>query len=259
MNAGTAGFLAPDWPAPPGVRAVMTLRSGGASAAPYDSFNLGAAVGDDPAAVAANRARLLQHLGGARPAWLRQVHGCTVLQLDEHTPEHPEASADATWTATPGRACVVGVADCLPVLLAARDGRAVAAAHAGWRGLSGGVLEATLSALQQGAGVAPGELVAWLGPCIGPHHFEVGEDVLRAFGADPHAPDPGAFTPRVRADGSAGWLCNLPLLARHRLQRAGVPLVTADGSCTVEDRSRFFSYRRDRVTGRMVAAIWLQR
>lgn len=259
MNTGTAGFLVPDWPAPPGVRAVMTLRSGGASAAPYDSFNLGTAVGDDPAAVAANRSRLLQQLEGARPAWLRQVHGCTVLQLDEHTPEHPEPGADAAWTVAPGRACVVGVADCMPVLLAARDGRAVAAAHAGWRGLSGGVLEATLAALQQGAGVAPAELVAWLGPCIGPHHFEVGEDVLRAFGADPGAPDPDAFTPRRRADGSAGWLCNLPVLARRRLQRAGVPLVATDGRCTVEDRSRFFSYRRDRVTGRMVAAIWLQR
>jgi polyphenol oxidase len=259
VNAGTAGFLAPDWPAPPGVGAVMTLRSGGASSAPYGSFNLGTAVGDDPAAVAANRARLLQRLGGARPAWLRQVHGSTVLRLDEATPERPEASADAAWTATPGRACVVGVADCLPVLLAARDGRAVAAAHAGWRGLAGGVLEATLAALQQGAGVAPDGLVAWLGPCIGPRRFEVGEDVLRAFGADPAAPDPGTFTPSRRADGSAAWLCNLPALARLRLQRAGVPQVAADGSCTVEDGSRFFSYRRDRVTGRMVAAIWLQR
>lgn len=261
MSAGrdTAAFLEPDWPAPRGVRAVMTLRSGGASAPPYDSFNLGAAVGDDPAAVQANRARLLQRLGGARPAWLRQVHGSSVLALDAATPEHPEPPADAAWTTTPGRACLVGVADCMPVLFAARDGRAVAAAHAGWRGLAGGVLEATLAALRHGAGVAASDVVAWLGPCIGPRQFEVGEDVLRAFGADPADPAPRHFVPRPRADGSPAWRCDLPALARERLAAAGVAQVSASGLCTVEDGSRFFSFRRDRVTGRMAAAVWIER
>ena len=254
-GADAPSFLVPDWPVPAGVQALMTLRGGGCSAAPRDSFNLSMGVGDDRQAVLANRQRLVQRMG-ARPTWLHQVHGHTVLRLTPDTPEHPPVTADAAWTTEPGMACMVGAADCMPVLFAAHDGSAVAAAHAGWRGLAGGVLESTLQALQQGAGVAPSALRVWLGPCIGPRQFEVGEDVRQAFGQAPDAADPALFVVRPRADGSAAWLANLPQLARRRLLAAGVSDITDAAACTVEDPSRFFSYRRDRVTGRMVAAIW---
>lgn len=233
----------------------MSLRGGGTSAAPWHSLNLGVAVGDDPAAVATNRSRFAAALG-ARPLWLRQVHGSQVLRLrgDEDSDHLPPA--DAAWTTEAGVACTVQVADCLPVLLCAADGRAVAAAHAGWRGLAGGVLEATLLALQQGAGVAAPQVLAWLGPCIGPRQFEVGADVLLALGHNPAAPDAERFVPRARPDGSPRWLAHLPLLARDRLQAAGVVHITTADECTVEAASRFFSFRRSGVTGRMAAAVW---
>lgn len=258
-------LLRPDWPAPPGVVAAMSTREGGVSAAPWHSLNLGVAVGDDAAAVTENRARFAAALG-ARPTWLRQVHGIHVIRLRaDQTPDQPEAPlesekpADAAWTSDPGIACTVQVADCLPVLFAARNGRAVAAAHAGWRGLSAGVLEATLQALQQGADVAPGDVVAWLGPCIGPRQFEVGADVLRAFSDELGNPlDADSFVPRHRAGGSARWLANLQRLAQRRLVAAGVGAVSLSAGCTVEEESRFFSFRRDGVTGRMAAAIFLR-
>jgi YfiH family protein len=153
-------------------------------------------------------------------------------------------------------ACMVGAADCMPVLFAARDGVAVGAAHAGWRGLAAGVLEATLQAICQGQGVPATDVSVWLGPCIGPRQFEVGSEVLDVFGQRAAAPDLTHFVPRPRPDGSARWLANLPVLARQRLQAAGVRDITDSALCTVEDPSRFFSFRRDRVTGRMVAAIW---
>lgn len=248
-------LLKPAWLAPAGVGAAMSQRAGGVSAAPWDQLNLGVAVGDAPAAVATNRERFAAALG-ARPVWLRQVHGHQVLQLrgDEDSATLPPA--DAAWTTAANVACTVQVADCLPVLFCAADGSAVAAAHAGWRGLAGGVLEATLFALQQGAGVAPPQVLAWLGPCIGPRQFEVGADVLLALGHDPAAPDAARFLPRARPDGSLRWLANLPLLAQDRLQAAGVVHITAAGGCTVEDESHFFSFRRSGVTGRMAAAVW---
>lgn len=248
-------FLLPDWPAPPGVRALMTLRGGGVSAPPFDSFNLSVGVGDDPAAVQVNRSRFLARLG-AQPTWLRQVHGDAVLHITADTPEHPDEPFDAAWTREPGRACMVGAADCMPVLFATLDGQAVAAAHAGWRGLAGGVLQATLRALCKGQGVQPAQVQAWLGPCIGPRQFEVGADVLQAFGQDPAHPDPAFFVPRARADGSPRWLAHLPALAEQLLRAAGVQRISASRACTVEDPSRFFSFRRDGRTGRMVAAIW---
>ena len=247
-------FLRPDWPAPPGVMALMSTREGGVSVAPWQSLNLGVAVGDDALAVAENRARFAAALG-ARPIWLRQVHGIHVLRLQAGQPEVPAEPADAAWTSEPGIACTVQVADCLPVLFAARNGRAVAAAHAGWRGLAAGVLEATLRALQQDAGVAPADVMAWLGPCIGPRQFEVGADVLQAF-ADPA--DAASFTRRNRPDGSDRWLANLQQLAQRRLAAAGVGLVSTQPACTVEDASRFFSFRRDGVSGRLAAAICLR-
>lgn len=231
-----------EWAAPASVGAFCSTRVGGVSAAPYDSMNLGTAVGDDPAAVAENRRRFGAALG-AEPVWLRQVHGARVVRLGHDA----GLDADAAWTDEPGRACVIQVADCLPVLLARADGRAVGAAHAGWRGLAGGVVEATLAAL------GPGEVVAWLGPCIGPRQFEVGADVLAAF-----AGDEAHFVPRTRADGTPGWLADLPALARARLVRAGVTRVAGGAWCTVEDASRFFSFRRDRLTGRLAAAVWLR-
>ena len=253
----TLQLLRPEWPAPPAVVAAMSTRQGGVSAAPWQSLNLGAAVGDAAAAVAENRARFAAALG-ARPVWLRQVHGVNVLRLDARQAGEsnmPDEPADAAWTDEPGIACTVQVADCLPVLFAARSGRAVAAAHAGWRGLSAGVLEATLRALQQGAGAAPGDVVAWLGPCIGPRQFEVGADVVQAF-TDPL--DAGSFVCRNRADGSARWMANLQRLAQRRLAAAGVGAVSALAACTVEEESRFFSFRRDGVSGRMAAAIFLR-
>lgn len=248
-------LLHPDWPAAPGVHAAMSQRTGGVSLPPWASLNLGGGTGDDVAAVAENRARFAAALG-ARPVWLRQVHGSGVLRLDGSSPGAPLPPADAAWTTEPGVACAVLVADCLPVLMALRDGRAVAAAHAGWRGLVAGVLEATVDAICAGAGAHPDDVVAWLGPCIGARRFEVGADVLLAFGQDPAAADPARFLSRPRADGSPRWLANLPLLARERLARAGVHAVSQAGACTVEDASRFFSFRRDGVTGRHAAAVW---
>ena len=233
----------------------MSLRTGGRSRGPYTSFNLGVAVGDDAATVAAQRHDFAEAIG-ARPVWLGQVHGCHVLRLDRDTPGQPESPADAAWTTEHGIACTVQAADCMPVLFALRDGRAVAAAHAGWRGLAGGVLESTLQVLCAGTGADPAELQVWLGPCIGPRQFEVGADVLQAFGEDPAAPDPARFVPRPRADGSLRWLANLPALASARLRAAGVMALSIDGSCTALDASRFFSFRRDGVTGRMACAIW---
>lgn len=257
MTSPTLPLIRPGWGLA-GVGAAMSTRAGGVSRGPWASLNLGRSVGDDPAAVAENRRRWAAAIG-ARPVWLQQVHGVDVLRLDRDTPEHPGESADAAWTAERGIACVVGAADCLPVLLAAADGRAVAAAHAGWRGLAAGVLEATLAALRQGAGVLPSEVVSWLGPCIGPSQFEVGADVLRAFGADPaqgestHRPH---FRFRARDDGAARWLADLQGLAAERLRLAGVAQIEQVPDCTVEQDSRFFSFRRDRTTGRMAAAVW---
>ncbi len=248
-------LLRPAWPAPPGVGAAMSLREGGVSQGPWTSLNLGVAVGDDPAAVAENRRRFAAAIG-AQPVWLRQVHGCQVLRLDTGTEDASASPADAAWTRERGLACTVQVADCMPVLLALRDGSAVAAAHAGWRGLAAGVLEAAVKALCDGMGALPAEVRAWLGPCIGPRRFEVGEDVLQAFGASAHDADPLRFASRPRADGSPRWLANLPQLARDRLLALGLREVSAAEACTVEDASRFFSFRRDRITGRMAAAIW---
>ncbi|TNF57866.1 MAG: peptidoglycan editing factor PgeF [Burkholderiales bacterium] len=260
-----ADWIVPDWPASDRVGAVFTTRDGGVSAPPFDSFNLGDHVGDDPSAVAANR-RGLGSAMAARPVFLKQVHGTRVVQLDEQMPDGEEA--DACVSTTPGVACTVMVADCLPVLLADRQGRAVAAAHAGWRGLASGVLETSVNALLrvlastgQAADTGPGDLLAWLGPCIGPDAFEVGEEVRQAFmSADSEAE--GAFRPL----GQGKHLADLPWLGRRRLQRLGMEVVAGnDGSaswCTVTQSSRFFSHRRDaRVlgsTGRMAACVWLR-
>jgi YfiH family protein len=239
------GFLRPDWPAPAGVRAAVTTRQGGVSRGPYATLNLALHVGDDPAAVAENRARLRAALElPAEPAWLEQAHGTGVAVL----PGARAGPADAAVTFTQGPVCAVLVADCLPVFLASRAGDRVGIAHAGWRGLAAGVVEATVAALD----CEPAALVAWLGPAIGPAAFEVGGEVRDAFIARDAGAD-AAFRP-----GRAGrWLADLPALARRRLAAAGVAAVTGGGLCTHTDASRFFSYRRDGATGRMAALAWL--
>ena len=260
MNAASDSesvqILMPEWRAPPKVHAAFTLRSGGVSAAPFDSLNLGAHVGDEAAAVVENRRRVRARLSlPEEPAWLEQVHGIEVLDLGRVThscsalddPAGGVAVADAAFTRRPGRVCAVQVADCLPVLLAARDGSAVAAAHAGWRGLAAGVLEATVKRLA----VEPRDLLAWLGPAIGAAHFEVGAEVRQAFLAqDAAAADAFAVNTRGR------WQCDLAGLARRRLDGLGIGAVFGGRWCTYGDASRFFSYRRDGRCGRMAALIW---
>ncbi len=238
----------PAWRAPRTVRAAFTLRGGGVSAPPFDTLNLGDHVGDSPAAVAENRRRVREGLNlPAEPAWLEQVHGTRVADLD--TPGDADSPADAIVTRRAGRVCAVQVADCMPVLFAARDASAVAVAHAGWRGLAAGVLEATVARL----GLAAGELVAWLGPAISARHFEVGGEVRAAFLAG----DPGAaaaFTQNERGR----WQCDLAALARRRLAALGLTEISGASWCTHGDPARFFSFRRDGRCGRMAALIWLE-
>ncbi|VXB28090.1 conserved hypothetical protein [Pseudomonas sp. 8AS] len=236
-------WLTPDWPAPASVRACVTTRAGGVSLAPFDSLNLGDHVEDDPQAVARNRQILTSALH-CQPAWLRQVHGVQVVEADPAR----VAEADASWSATPGIASAVLTADCLPALFCDRAGTRVAAAHAGWRGLAGGVLEATLDAL---ALPAP-EVLVWLGPAIGPQAFEVGAEVREAFLAS-HAEAAQAFTPSANA---GKYLADIYRLARIRLAARGVTAVYGGGLCTVGD-ARFYSYRRAARTGRVASLIWL--
>ena len=256
--------LRPDWPAPAGITALMSTRAGGVSAAPFDSLNLrppelGGDAVDDPEAVRENQRRFAQALG-AQPVWLNQVHGSGVVRLsaDHLRPGQPLPVADASVCTEPGMACTVLVADCLPVLLCSIDGKAVAAAHAGWRGLAGGVVDNAVAALCEAAACGPAEVLAWLGPCIGARAFEVGADVLQAFGVDSAAPDGGLFRPSPRPDGSLRWRADLVGLARARLAALGVGQVSGGAWCTFEDASRFFSFRRAPRTGRMAAAIALR-
>ena len=226
------------------VLAGYTTRDGGCSPAPYHSFNLGAHVGDDPRNVERNRATLLGCLGPrCSVAWLAQVHGSGVV---EAAPAPAPAIADASWTARRELACAVLTADCLPVLIAARDGSVVAAAHAGWRGLAAGVLAATVAALP----VAPQALQAWLGPCIGPCHFRVGPEVRAAFAAATHPQLDAAFR-----DSAQGCFADLRLLGRAQLRRAGVTDIALSDACTACDPDRFYSFRRDGQCGRTAAFI----
>ncbi len=241
----------------PGVQAALTTRAGGVSCSPYDSLNLGNHVGDDAAAVQTNRDRVAHRLA-TRPVWLNQVHGTDVAWLDNASADG--LTADGVCTLAQGVACTILVADCLPVLLSDSQGRVVAAAHAGWRGLAGqagrGILDNTVRAMRER--VSPNiDLRAWLGPCIGPQAFEVGPEVVDAFAGNGFDPQ-GLSQPHPQRAGK--WLLNLPGLARQRLQQLGVTsLAGNDGSagwCTVSDATRWFSHRRDRVSGRLAALIW---
>lgn len=237
-------LITPNWPAPANVKSLQTTRTGGVSTSPYDSFNLGSHVGDNPLAVSRNR-MLLSPLLPSEPLWLNQTHGLTVVDVAQAgcLPE-----ADASVSTHPGAVCVVMTADCLPILLCNEQGSVVGAAHAGWRGLCDGVIESTVNAMK----VPAPTLMAWLGPAIGPARFEVGDEVRAAFVAQ----QPQAAAAFVRS-ASGKWLADLYQLARLRLDALGITRVYGGGLCTYSDPDHFYSYRRDGVTGRMGTFIWL--
>jgi polyphenol oxidase len=242
-------WFEPEWPAPSGVRVVSTLRGepggGGASRAPYACFNLGRNVGDDPLAVAENRRMLRREAGlPAEPAWLAQVHGVTVADLDH---AGPHAAADAAMTRRPGKVCAILTADCLPIVFATDTGDTVAAAHAGWRGMAAGVIGATVRAMA----VQPERLIAWLGPAIGPSHFEVGAEVGEAF----LSADPGAGA-AFKAKAGGKFMADLAMLARRQLEDLGVYRIYGGGECTYAHADKYFSHRRDGVTGRQATLVW---
>lgn len=240
-------FLSPTWPAPPSVRAAVTTRAGGVSTGAYATLNLGAHVGDDPSAVAENRRRVREALKlSVEPTWLNQVHGTNVVEAGAYA-EPP--TADASFARSPGAVCVVLTADCLPVLFCDDAGTCVAAAHAGWRGLVGGVLGATVNALK----TAPQSLMAWLGPAIEQDAFEVGDEVREQFlSRDPANAD--AFVRNARGR----WQADIYTLARHELTRLGVTRIYGGDFACYADSERFFSYRRENRTGRMGTVVWLE-
>jgi polyphenol oxidase len=243
----SVGLVVPQWSAPSTVHAVCTLRTGGVSAAPFASLNLGLHVGDAPDAVAENRRRVRASLAlPDEPCWLAQAHGTRVADADADAQTVPGA-ADAAVTRASGRVLAIQVADCMPVLFASDDGMVVAAAHAGWRGLAAGVLEATVASMQ----IDPRRISAWLGPAIGAQHFEVGAEVRSAFVTEDARAAQG-FVGNARGR----WNCDLLLLARQRLARLGVGAVSAAELCTYAEAQQCFSYRRDGRTGRMAALIW---
>jgi polyphenol oxidase len=260
----TQPYFEPEWPGlPQNVGALSTVRGGGNSKGPYDApdgsggFNLGMHVDDDPVAVAANRALLRRYLPG-EPGWLNQVHGSVVVDAASAVAAMHPPDADASVSVRPGAVCVIQTADCLPVLFYGKNGsggNVVGAAHAGWRGLAGGVLENTVLRMKE---LGASDISAWLGPAIGPDAFEVGRDVLDAFAAND--PDAAQAFRRRAGQGAASdkYLADIYHLARRRLARAGVNDVHGGGFCTVSDKERFYSYRRDRITGRMASLIWLK-
>lgn len=271
-GAAGAAWFEPDWPAPRRVRALSTQRAGGVSTGRYASLNLATHVGDDASNVALNRERLRAELP-AEPRWLEQVHGTRVIGFDERQADAAQpVEADAAVTRTPGRVLAVMTADCLPVLLTDRAGSVVAVAHAGWRGLCAGVIENAVRAMGTAGGVQGGDLLAWLGPAIGPRAYEVGADVRDAFVANEGHGDNGdkdglgdhgdhgdpavidAFEPRVNGK----YLADLYHLARRRLEHMGVTDVYGGDACTFGEPARFFSFRRDGVTGRMATLIWIE-
>ena len=257
MNAWHPQWIVPEWSAPDAVRALITTRAGGTSAAPFDAsggggLNLGFGSGDDLAAVAANRARLRAALP-AMPAWLRQIHGARAVDAADAALASSPLEADAAFTDRPGVVAVAMMADCLPVLLADARGRGVAVAHAGWRGLVAGVIQASVRALRERVGDPSAGLIAYLGPAIGPDHFEVGSEV-RDAACTSLAGAAAFFVPH----GSGKYLADLFALGRLALAQVGVDAVFGGGICTYCDADRFYSHRRDRVTGRHAALIWLQ-
>jgi YfiH family protein len=246
-------WIMPEWPAPGNVKALFTTRNGGAGKGVYASLNLGDHVGDDPEVVSRNRL-LLREILPSEPMWLKQVHGKDVLNADYDDECALPCHADASFSSRPGSICAVLVADCLPILICDHAGTQVGAVHAGWRGLAAGVIEQAVSEMQ-GSSHANLGLMAWLGPAIGPDHFEVGDEVREAFMAQDKL-SAQAFR-RHGASQTPRWLADLFLLARLALSRAGVTEIYGGGECTFSNPERFFSYRRDGRTGRMAGLIWL--
>ncbi|CAG2140630.1 peptidoglycan editing factor PgeF [Cupriavidus numazuensis] len=263
MTTDTA-WLRPDWPAPASVRALSTTRAGGVSRGPYGldggapgGLNLGTHVGDDPLLVAENRAKLAAHLP-AMPLWLEQVHGCAVATVDHLAEPGVVPRADASVAMVPGQVCAIMTADCLPVLLCDTEGTVVGAAHAGWRGLCNGVIEAALARMQAARGKPSTRWLAWLGPAIGPGAFEVGAEVREAFLAQARAGEHAAVEAAFRPGAEGKYLADIYALARTRLARAGCTDIYGGDACTVSEPQRFYSYRRDGVTGRMASLVWLE-
>ena len=246
-------FISPDWPAPANVKALQTTRNGGVSQAPFESLNLGAHVGDDVLAVAKNRQLLSPYLP-SEPVWVNQVHGTEVIDAAKSTCLQ---NADASFTTQANVVCVTMTADCLPVLLCDKAGTVVAAVHAGWRGLCDGAIEAAVNKMH----VNPSEVLAWLGPAISPDAFEVGYDVRQQFIAQDSQAEQ-AFKPHAEHQLNGKWLCDMYLIAQQRLKKLGVKQIYGgginEGFCTYTDEIRFFSFRRDNVTGRMASMIWLE-
>lgn len=244
MMLSRSNLITPDWPAPPNVKALQTTRRGGLSKPPFDTLNLGDHVGDDPMSVAANRQALSSYVP-SEPVWLKQVHGIQVIDAGAAgcLPE-----ADAAYATTHEAVCCIMTADCLPILVCDDAGTIVAAIHAGWRGLLNGVIEQTIAAMQ----VRPSGLMAWLGPAIGPAAFEVGDDVRDAF-LQRNSETDAAFT-----QNGSKWLADIYLLARQRLAGCGITRAYGGEFCTFADPQRFFSYRREGMTGRMASMIWLE-
>ncbi|MGH8487365.1 MAG: peptidoglycan editing factor PgeF [Gammaproteobacteria bacterium] len=241
-------FITPDWPAPRGIRACATTRVGGMSLAPYDSFNLAEHTGDDPMAVRANRNALYAALGiGVPPRWLEQQHGARVI---DRADADAGPQADGACTSAAGIVCAVLTADCLPVLLCDRDGTRVAALHCGWRGIARGIIEAGIRAMQR----PPSRLLAWLGPAIGPTVYEVGEEVREAF-----TTMSGALAAAFQPTPAGHWTLDLTGAARILLEQHGVSCVYGGDRCTYTEPDRFFSHRRDGLTGRMATCIWLEK
>ncbi|TMX72999.1 peptidoglycan editing factor PgeF [Vibrio rotiferianus] len=238
--------ILPNWPAPKNVKAFASTRVGGFSSAPYQGLNLGAHVGDDPSIVEKNRAWLAQQANmPSAPIWLNQTHSTVVAQVSAPTTQ--VLDADGVFTSASNVVCSAMTADCLPVLLTNTQGTQVAAVHAGWRGLANGIVENALELFS-------GEVMAWLGPAIGPQVFEVGEDVLQAF-VDFDSQAHQAFTPR---DVEGKWLADMSKLATLRLNKLGITQVFDSGLCTFQDKEDFYSYRRDGVTGRQATFIWIE-
>jgi len=252
-NLAHISFITPNWPAPINVKALQTTRLGGVSVRPYSNLNLGAHVQDDPMAVAKNRQLLSPYLP-SEPVWVNQVHGVDVIDAATSTCLQ---NADASLTTKPNVVCVTMTADCLPVLLCDKKGTVVAAVHAGWRGLCDGVIEAAVNKMQ----VSPSDVLVWLGPAIGPDAFEVGSDVREQF-IEKDSQAALAFKSINNQDSKGKWLCNLYLIAQQRLNNIGVTQVYGasvnEDFCTYTDEARFFSFRRDNVTGRMASMIWLE-
>lgn len=242
-------YIFPNWPAPKNVKAASTTRTEGHSTAPYDSFNLGFGTEDNPENVKKNRQQLRDELQlPSEPIWLHQIHSNHVIQASKNL-NRPEA--DATYTTEPKLVCVVMTADCMPVLICNHQGTKVAAVHAGWRGLAAGIIEATLKAMK----ISSEDALVWLGPAIGSHAFEVGEDVVQQF-LQIDFKAQLAFQPKDNKK----WLGDLYLLAKQRLAKQGIAQVYGEGFCTFTDQQRFFSHRRDKgITGRMATLIWLEK